>query len=77
VFCASPLPPVLELANLILPPALKKNLANSAVLNVEANMNRFFPGGVGISFYHDAIGFSRQNNLLLNYSYPIQTIPRR
>jgi len=45
---------------------------NSAVLNVEANMNRFFPGGVGISFYHDAIGFSRQNNLLLNYSYPIQ-----
>lgn len=44
---------------------------NSAVLNVEANLTRFFPGGVGISFYHDAIGFSRQNNLLLNYSYPI------
>lgn len=44
---------------------------NSAVLNVAANMNRFFPGGVGLSFYHDAIGFSRQNNLLLNYSYPI------
>ena len=44
---------------------------NSAVLNVAGNMNRFFPGGVGISFYHDAIGFSRQNNLLLNYSYPI------
>jgi type IX secretion system PorP/SprF family membrane protein len=40
-------------------------------LNVAANMNRFFPGGVGLSFYHDAIGFSRQNNLLLNYSYPI------
>ena len=34
-------------------------------------MNRFFPGGLGLSFYHDAIGFSRQNNLLLNYSYPI------
>jgi type IX secretion system PorP/SprF family membrane protein len=45
---------------------------NSAILNVEANMNRFFPGGLGISFYHDAIGFSRQNNVLLNYSYPIQ-----
>ena len=45
---------------------------NSAVLNVEANMNRFFPGGLGVSFYHDAIGFSRQNNVLLNYSYPIQ-----
>ena len=41
---------------------------NSAVLNVAANMNRFFPGGLGLSFYHDAIGFSRQNNLLLNYS---------
>lgn len=44
---------------------------NSAVLNIEANMNRFFPGGLGLSFYHDAIGFSRQNNLLLNYSYPL------
>jgi type IX secretion system PorP/SprF family membrane protein len=45
---------------------------NSAVLNLEANMNRFFPGGLGISFYHDAIGFYRQNNVLLNYSYPLQ-----
>lgn len=45
---------------------------NSAVFNVEANMNRYFPGGVGISFFHDAIGFSRQNNLLLNYSYPLE-----
>jgi type IX secretion system PorP/SprF family membrane protein len=45
---------------------------NSAVLNIEANMNRFFPGGLGVSFFHDAIGFSRQNNVLLNYSYPIQ-----
>ena len=45
---------------------------NSSVLNIEANINRFFPGGLGVSFYHDAIGFSRQNNVLLNYSYPIQ-----
>ena len=45
---------------------------NSAMLNIEAHMNRFFPGGVGISFFHDAIGFSRQNNLLLNYSFPLQ-----
>ncbi|MES2800782.1 MAG: type IX secretion system membrane protein PorP/SprF [Bacteroidota bacterium] len=45
---------------------------NSAVLNVAANLTRFFPGGVGISFFHDAIGFSRQNNLLLNYSFPLQ-----
>lgn len=44
---------------------------NSAVFNVEANMNRFFPGGLGISFFHDAIGFNRQNNLMLNYSYPL------
>lgn len=45
---------------------------NSAILNVEANLTKYFPGGVGISFYHDAIGFARQNNVLLNYSYPIQ-----
>lgn len=46
---------------------------NSAVLNVEANLNPYFrAGGLGISFFHDAIGFSRQNNLLLNYSYPIE-----
>lgn len=46
---------------------------NSAVFNIEANINRYFPGGVGLSFYHDAIGFARQNNLLLNYSYPVVT----
>ncbi|NBX81142.1 MAG: type IX secretion system membrane protein PorP/SprF [Flavobacteriales bacterium] len=45
---------------------------NSAVLNIEANLTKYFPGGVGIAFYHDAIGFARQNNVLLNYSYPIQ-----
>lgn len=35
-------------------------------------MNRWFPGGLGLAFYHDAIGFNRQNNLLLNYSYPLE-----
>ena len=45
---------------------------NSAVLNLESNLSSLLPGGIGISFYHDAIGFSRQNNLLVNYSYPIQ-----
>ena len=45
---------------------------NSVLFNVEANMNRFFPGGLGLAFYHDAIGFNRQNNLYLNYSYPLQ-----
>ena len=44
---------------------------NSAILNVEANLSRYFPGGIGLSFYHDAIGFARQNNAILNYSYPI------
>jgi type IX secretion system PorP/SprF family membrane protein len=44
---------------------------NSAVLNVEADLSRFFPGGIGISLYHDAIGFARQNNVALNYSYPL------
>jgi type IX secretion system PorP/SprF family membrane protein len=44
---------------------------NSAILNIEANLSRFFPGGIGLSLYHDAIGFATQNNLALNYSYPI------
>jgi type IX secretion system PorP/SprF family membrane protein len=44
---------------------------NSAILNIEADLSRFFPGGIGLSFYHDAIGFARQNNVILNYSYPI------
>jgi len=42
---------------------------NSVVFNVEANLDRFINSGIGISFFHDAIGFNRQNNLLLNYSY--------
>jgi len=45
---------------------------NSMLLNLEANMNRFMPGGLGLSFYHDAIGPIKQNNLLLNYSLPIR-----
>jgi type IX secretion system PorP/SprF family membrane protein len=42
---------------------------NSALFNAEGELSRFFPGGVGLSFYHDAIGFARQNNVVLNYSY--------
>jgi len=42
---------------------------NSALFNAEANLSRYFPSAVGISFYHDAIGFARQNNVTLNYSY--------
>ena len=45
---------------------------NSAMFNIEGNMERFFSGGLGLSFFHDAIGFNRQNNLMLNYSYPIK-----
>jgi type IX secretion system PorP/SprF family membrane protein len=45
---------------------------NSVLFNVDANMNRFLPGGLGMSFYHDAIGQMKQNNLLINYSYPLE-----
>lgn len=45
---------------------------NSAVLNAEANLYPFgINGGAGLVFTHDAIGFNRQNNLLLNYSHHI------
>ncbi|CAN0254506.1 unnamed protein product, partial [Chrysoparadoxa australica] len=43
------------------------------LLNAEANINNYFPGGVGINCYHDAIGFARQNSVLLNYAYPVVT----
>jgi len=51
---------------------------NSAVLNVEANLEQYrIPvisnGGLGISFYHDAIAFTRQNTAVFNYSYHIPT----
>jgi type IX secretion system PorP/SprF family membrane protein len=48
---------------------------NSFVFNVEANLENLLPipGGLGMSFYHDAIGFVRQNNVTLNYSYPVYT----
>lgn len=42
---------------------------NSVLGNVEANLSQYFPSAAGISFYHDAIGFTRQNNVTLNYSY--------
>jgi type IX secretion system PorP/SprF family membrane protein len=41
---------------------------NSLLFNLEGNLDRVFTGGAGISFYHDAIGEMKQNNLLLNYS---------
>ena len=47
---------------------------NSMLLNIEANLTRFFPGGVGVSMFHDQIGFNRQNNIVLNYSFPY-TVP--
>lgn len=46
---------------------------NSAILNVEGALDRWAPVGVGISFYHDAIGFTRQNSVSLNGSYKLST----
>ncbi len=45
---------------------------NSAIFNLEANLKRWIPVNLGLSFYHDAIGFNRQNNLLLNIAYPLE-----
>ncbi|MFA5574898.1 MAG: PorP/SprF family type IX secretion system membrane protein [Brumimicrobium sp.] len=42
---------------------------NSVLANVEGNLSQYFPSGLGLSFYHDAIGYARQNNLTINYSY--------
>lgn len=42
---------------------------NSVLANAEANVSQYFPSAVGISFYHDAIGFARQNNVTANYAY--------
>ncbi len=48
---------------------------NSFIFNVEANLQGLLPipGGLGLSVYHDAIGFMRQNSALLNYSFPVYT----
>lgn len=46
---------------------------NSAILNLQGALDRWAPVGVGISFYHDAIGFSRQNTVSLNGSYKLST----
>jgi type IX secretion system PorP/SprF family membrane protein len=45
---------------------------NSVVFNAEANLDRWIKSGLGISFYHDAIGFNRKNNVLLNYSFHLE-----
>lgn len=42
---------------------------NSTLFNAEANLSRYFPSAVGISYYNDAIGNYRQNNVVANYSY--------
>lgn len=42
---------------------------NSVLVNAEANLSQYFPSALGISFYHDAIGYARQNNVVLNYAY--------
>ena len=46
---------------------------NSAILNVQGDLSRYFPGGVGISFYHDAIGFNRAKQCIIKLPfYPVQ-----
>lgn len=45
----------------------------SMIFNLEGKLDRWIPGGGGISFYNDRIGFAVQNNLLLNYAYPVYT----
>jgi type IX secretion system PorP/SprF family membrane protein len=47
---------------------------NSVIFNAEANMESFgkWSGGFGLNFTHDAIGFQRQNNVMLNYSHHVQ-----
>lgn len=45
---------------------------NTTFLNVEGDMSRWFPGRLGLNFCNDAIGFNRQNNLMLNYAYPVE-----
>lgn len=45
---------------------------NTGILNLEGNLERWFPVGAGISFYHDQIGFTRQTNVMLNLSYHLE-----
>ena len=50
---------------------------NSLVFNAEANLESFgkWTGGFGLNFTHDAIGFNRQNNVMLNYSHHFNVGP--
>lgn len=48
---------------------------NSFVLNVEGDVTRWLPVKVGLTAYHDEIGFARQTNAALNVSYPIPLSP--
>jgi type IX secretion system PorP/SprF family membrane protein len=46
---------------------------NSVVLNVEGNIDRYMSNtGVGIAFYHDAVGYTRQNTAVLNFAHHFQ-----
>lgn len=42
---------------------------NTMLVNAEADLSQYFPSAAGISFYHDQIGFARQNNFMINYAY--------
>ncbi|MBW7866793.1 MAG: PorP/SprF family type IX secretion system membrane protein [Brumimicrobium sp.] len=42
---------------------------NSTLVNVEADLARYFPSALGLSYYYDEIGFTKQNNFTLNYAF--------
>lgn len=45
---------------------------NSIVFNVDADLSQYnIPVRPGIAFYHDEIGFTRQNTAVLNVAYPL------
>lgn len=48
-----------------------KGSPNSTLVNVEADLSRYFPSALGISYYYDGIGFTKQNNVTINYSFHI------
>ncbi len=45
---------------------------NTTFFNIDANLNKVIYGSYGLTFMNDVIGNFRQNNLLFNFSAPIQ-----
>jgi type IX secretion system PorP/SprF family membrane protein len=45
---------------------------NTTIFNIDANLNKVFYGSYGLTFMNDVIGNFKQNNLLFNFSAPLQ-----